>query len=147
MAFVACTVMFVEQLITGGVRSTTAMVKELVFVRPLGSSTRQTTTFVPSLIVAAVGQGLQLARCHPMWRSPARFETVSLMRAVALAKTMLANRSYTGKITVNEPDAKVILPEPRSVQKANSYQFNKQMKTQCPYQISPTCKRTSVFPI
>ena len=25
---------------------------------------------------------------------------------------------------VNEPDAKAILPEPRRVQKANSYQFN-----------------------
>ena len=29
----------------------------------------------------------------------------------------------------NEPDAKAILPEPRSVQKANSYQFNPVMKT------------------
>ena len=36
---------------------------------------------------------------------------------------MLFNPSKRGKVTGNEPDAKAILPEPRSVQKANSYQF------------------------
>ena len=33
-------------------------------------------------------------------------------------------RSCRHKVTENEPDAKAILPEPRSVQKANSYQWH-----------------------
>ena len=36
---------------------------------------------------------------------------------------MLVSHSKRGKVTTNEPDAKAILLEPRSVQKANSYQF------------------------
>ena len=35
---------------------------------------------------------------------------------------MLANGLCMGKITADEPDEKAKLPEPRSVQKANSYQ-------------------------
>ena len=38
---------------------------------------------------------------------------------------MIDIRAHRQKMTGNEPDAKAILPKPRSVQKANSYQFNR----------------------
>ena len=37
---------------------------------------------------------------------------------------MIDIRAHRQKMTGNEPDAKAILPKPRSVQKANSYQFS-----------------------
>ena len=40
-------------------------------------------------------------------------------------KRWLSTAHRRGKITGNEPDAKAILPEPWSVQKANSYQFER----------------------
>ena len=36
---------------------------------------------------------------------------------------MIDIRAHRQKMTGNEPDAKAILPKPRSVQKANSYQY------------------------
>ena len=72
------------------------------------------------------------AGCAPRWSPAARFPTVYFLRAAVArqnprtlatsAKPMLANRSWTGKFMLNEPHAKPILPEPRSVQKANSDQ-------------------------
>ena len=38
------------------------------------------------------------------------------------ASTMIDARPYMPLTSANEPDAKAILPEPRSVQKSNSYQ-------------------------
>ena len=71
--------------------------------------------------------------CAPRWSPVARFPTVSWRRAALarqnrreLAKAteaILANGPLRGKITANEPDAKAIRPEPRSVQKAISYQL------------------------
>ena len=49
---------------------------------------------------------------------------------------MIDIRAHRQKMTGNEPDAKAILPKPRSVQKANSYQYLWEESNRVPFIVS-----------